>query len=867
VAFRSFQTRIVVSFLILITLVQVGTVIAVYSAIQRSARTHVKGELVTAAKVVTRLFDARNQRLVEAARILLSADFAFKQVVALGDRNTLLSAMDNHRTRMGADLMMVVSLDGSRVIDTLHRDGAAGGGRLVGVTRLVDAARQAGETADFMIVDDHPYQVVIVPLLAPVPIAWIGMGFQIDGALAQELAKTTSAQVSFVRAQDDRRWAGIASTLSPAAQQSLLDTLSRDAAGGRPRVAFELSDSDVETLVVPLPSSIGAGIHVALQRSLADAMAPYQRLRTILLGLFVVTACVSIVGGAWIARGVSRPVRQLADAARQIEAGAYQGVALNQQDELGALAATFNRMTSAVAEREERLRESEERFRAMTESAVDAVVTAGSNGTIVSWNRGAQTIFGYGPHEVLGTTLDRLIPERYRQAPPGGLVAMASTDAGNVTPAPIEFHGVRKDGREFPIELSLATWKTRHGTFLTAIIRDVTERTQLEAQFRQAQKMESIGRLAGGVAHDFNNLLTVIGGQTELVRMRLPADDPLRERVGVVQDAAARAADLTKQLLAFSRKQVLEPKILDLNTVVEGVAPMLRRLIGEDIELLTRLGPGLGHVEADPGQITQIIVNLAVNARDAMPGGGRLTIETDNVDLDETYADRRAPDVRPGPFIMLAVGDTGIGMDEEIQSHVFEPFFTTKESGKGTGLGLATVYGIVKQSNGHVGVYSEPGKGTTFKIYLPRVAQPADALAPDAGVMPGGGSETILLVEDDDRVRALACEVLGEHGYTVLEARHGSDALDISQRYHGAIQLLLTDVVMPGMGGRELAGRLRRDRPQMKILYMSGYTADTIAHHGVLDEGEAFLSKPVLPRMLASKVRETIDGPRGGTPS
>src|SRR6266581_1565362 len=343
----------------------------------------------------------------------------------------------------------------------------------------------------FMIVDDHPYQVVIVPLLAPVPIAWIGMGFQIDGALAQELAKTTSARVSFVRAQDDRRWAGIASTLSPTAQQSLLDTLSRDAAGGRPRVAFELSDSDVETLVVPLPSSIGAGIHVALQRSLADAMAPYQRLRTILLGLFVVTACVSIVGGAWIARGVSRPVRQLADAARQIEAGAYQGVALNQQDELGALAATFNRMTSAVAEREERLRESEERFRAMTESAVDAVVTAGSNGTIVSW-------------------------------------------------------------------------KTRHGTFLTAIIRDVTERTQLEAQFRQAQKMESIGRLAGGVAHDFNNLLTVIGGQTELVRMRLPADDPLRERVGVVQDAAARAADLTKQLLAFSRKQVLEPKILDL---------------------------------------------------------------------------------------------------------------------------------------------------------------------------------------------------------------------------------------------------------------------------------------------------------------
>jgi len=755
------------------------------------------------------------------------------------------------------------------VIDTLHRDGAAGAGKpLTGISKLIDAARQSGETADFMVVDDHPYQVVIVPLLAPVPIAWIGMGFQIDGTLAQELAKTTSAQVSFVRADGDHRWASVASTLGPAAQQSLLDALSHGVAAGRPRGSFELSGTDFETLVMPLPSSIGTGINVTLQRSLADAMEPYRRLRAILVGLFVMAACVSIVGGAWIARGVSRPVRQLAEAARRIEAGAYDGsVAMTQHDELGALAATFNRMTSAVAEREERLRENEERFRAMTESAVDAVVTADSTGTIVSWNRGAQAIFGYPPNEVLGTALDRLIPERYRQGTDGGLAGLPSTDAASAAPSSIELHGLGKDGREFPIELSLATWKTRQGAFLTAIIRDVTERTQLEAQFRQAQKMESVGRLAGGVAHDFNNLLTVIGGQAELVRMRLPLDNPLRERIGMVQDAAARAADLTKQLLAFSRKQVLEPKILDLNTVVEGVAPMLRRLIGEDVELLTRLAPDLGHVEADPGQLTQIIVNLAVNARDAMPGGGRLTIETDNVELDETFADRRADEIRPGPYVMLAVSDTGVGMNEETRSHIFEPFFTTKEAGKGTGLGLATVYGIVKQSNGHVGVYSEPGQGTTFKIYLRRVAQPADVLSQEAATIEGGGSETVLLVEDDERVRALACEVLGEHGYTVLEARHGTDALDITQRYHGAIHLLLTDVVMPGMGGRELATRLRRDRPQMKILYTSGYTADAIAHHGVLDDGEAFLSKPILPRVLASKVRETLDGQHGGTPS
>jgi CheY-like chemotaxis protein len=365
------------------------------------------------------------------------------------------------------------------------------------------------------------------------------------------------------------------------------------------------------------------------------------------------------------------------------------------------------------------------------------------------------------------------------------------------------------------------------------------------------------------VAHDFNNLLAVIAGHAELVDEALGPEHPLHRRIDLIQKAAAHAADLTKQLLAFSRKQVLAPRVLDLNAVVAGVEPMLQRLIGEDIGLVVAPAPDLGRVKADPTQVTAIIFNLAVNARDAMPDGGRLTIETDNVDLDEAHAHRYA-ETRPGPYVMLAVSDTGIGMDEETRSRIFEPFFTTKGPGKGTGLGLATVYGIVKQSNGSIGVYSEPARGTTFKIYLPRVEASPEVVAADAPPIEQGGSETILLVEDNEMVRTLTCEVLKARGYTVLEARHGADALDITQRYHGPIDLLVTDVVMPEMGGRELARRLGAERSRLKVLYMSGYAADAIVHQGVLDERVAFLPKPVMADTLGRKVREVLDAPPDG---
>jgi signal transduction histidine kinase/ActR/RegA family two-component response regulator len=380
-----------------------------------------------------------------------------------------------------------------------------------------------------------------------------------------------------------------------------------------------------------------------------------------------------------------------------------------------------------------------------------------------------------------------------------------------------------------------------------------------DEQLLQNQKMQAIGRLAGGVAHDFNNLLTVINGYSDLALMRLPAGEPMRHNFEEIRKAGERASGLTRQLLAFSRKQVLQPVVLNLNTVVAEMEEMLQRLIGEDVGLLAVLDPELGQIKADPGQIEQVLLNLAVNARDAMPGGGRLTIQTARVYLDEEYA-RRHVQVRTGHYAMLAVSDTGSGIDAETRARIFEPFFTTKEKGKGTGLGLATVYGVVKQSGGSIWVYSEIGRGTTFKIYLPLVEQPAETMPKQRGAreLPRG-TETILLTEDEDLVRRMTREMLEEIGYDVLEAGNGVEALEVAARYEGRIQLLLTDVVMPHMSGRELAEKLAAIRPDAAVLYMSGYTDDAIVHHGVLDLGVAFLEKPYTPETLAHKVRAVID--------
>jgi PAS domain S-box-containing protein len=636
--------------------------------------------------------------------------------------------------------------------------------------------------------------------------------------------------------------------------------------------------------------------------------------------------------------------------------------------------------------------EIERRFQAIADTASDAIISMDSSGRVVFANRSAEKMFGYAIDELSGGSLTRLIPARYRGAHEEGLARFLKTGEGRVLGKTVELHGLKKDGAEFPIELSLATWEIEDGVFFTGIVRDITARKlaaeefratheklqslleaspipimalskdgivtswnpsaesvfgwsrdevigrfnpmvskekvdefrqlrerairengfsgvevrrkkkdgsdidirlatgsikdpdgtvvgivaimediterlrmekalrESEEQLRQSQKIEAVGQLAGGVAHDFNNLLTAIRGYSELLLHRLDASSPLRREVEEIQKAGDRAASLTRQLLAFSRKQILQPKVLDLNSVVANMEGMLRRLIGEDIDLVAVLRPDIWNVTVDPGQIEQVIMNIVVNARDAMPKGGKVVIETSNVMVDDAYALRRAV-VKPGEYVLLAISDTGEGMSESTKMHLFEPFFTTKEKGKGTGLGLSTVYGIVKQSGGYIWVYSEPGKGSAFKVYLPRAAGISETkIEPGRRPLPRG-KEIVLVVEDDEAVRNLIGDILRGGGYKVIAAADGGEAVKIGNEHEGPIHLVLTDVVMPKMGGREAAECLTQSLPDVKVLYMSGYTDDAIVRHGVLDPGIPFIQKPFTPEAILRKVRELLDGP------
>ncbi len=522
------------------------------------------------------------------------------------------------------------------------------------------------------------------------------------------------------------------------------------------------------------------------------------------------------------------------------------------------------RLPSAVRGVLERKREreakaqAERKYHEIFESAPVGILQSGADGTILTANPVLARMLGYATaEELVGLSLPHHVywdaGERDR------LVAIYGPAGGYVD---VEVRWKKRDGT--PIWVQLTGHVVRDETGRTvryeSFVRDVTERKDLEAQLFQAQKMEAIGRLAGGVAHDFNNILTAIIGYADLLEADLGGDHPSSGDVKEIRASGQRAATLTRQLLAFSRKQVLEPRVVNLNTLVADIEKMLRRLIGEDVELRTALAADLGSVYADPGQLEQVIVNLVVNARDAMPQGGKLTLETANVELDAEYASRHMA-VTPGRYVMLAVSDTGTGMDEPTKARIFEPFFTTKEPGKGTGLGLSTVYGIVKQSGGNVWVYSELGQGTTFKIYLPRVgATGAPEVRHAAPARDVRGKETILLVEDAAPVRNLAQRVLEGYGYTVLEAGTLAEAEAISRDRAAPIALLLTDVVLPGGTGRDLADQVCKARPGVRVLYMSGYTDDTIVNHGVLEEGVAYLQKPFTPEALARKVRDVLDG-------
>ncbi len=523
---------------------------------------------------------------------------------------------------------------------------------------------------------------------------------------------------------------------------------------------------------------------------------------------------------------------------------------------------------------EQALRRSTELVQTLIESSPLAIVIEDERGHVRLWNTAAERMFGWTADQVLGRanpTIPGDAVEEHRNLRIRVLAGHAFTG--------LESKRAQKDGTTLDVSITTAPLKRSDGgsADIMDVIADITDRKELEAQLRQAQKMEGIGRLAGGIAHDFNNLLTAINGHAELL-LQSPAlanptgadanrqnDSTIRREIEQILRAGERAAALTQQLLAFSRSQVLQPTILNLSAAVTDMEQMLRRLIGEDIDLAFIPGANLESIKADPTQIAQVIMNLALNARDAMPTGGKLTIETTNVELDELYTRKHVP-VVPGPYVMLAVSDTGLGMDKETQARVFEPFFTTKEKGKGTGLGLATVYGIVRQSGGYIWVYSEPGHGTSFKVYLPSAERRSgiEEVVNRPSRPPADGSETVLLVEDEEMVRTLVRQVLTWYGYNVIDAHNGEEALKVASGYAGTIDLMLTDIVMPGMSALDLVERLSSLRPTTKVLYMSGYTDHAVVRNNLLSANRAFLQKPFAPDRLAHKIREVLSQNDGG---
>ncbi len=533
-------------------------------------------------------------------------------------------------------------------------------------------------------------------------------------------------------------------------------------------------------------------------------------------------------------------------------------------DQQGHLAAYDGLVSDITARKqaEEELQGSEARFRTLTEDAPIAI-SMSRLGRVVYANPTYLRMFGFERAEELN---DRPTIELFAPQCRDEVMERANRRAQGL-PVPREYEAIgrRADGSEFPMLVAVVTMQFSEGSALVAFITDLTgpkrveeERRRLEEQLRQAQKLESIGRLAGGVAHDFNNLLTVINGYSQLLLRDLKAGDPLRDGIEEIHSAGERAAGLTRQLLAFSRKQVMSPRVLDLNRVVSEMQPMLARLLGEDVELCVELHAGAATICADRHQLEQVVMNLTVNARDSMPDGGELLIETAVVESGEGQA-RSHPDARVGRYVMLAVSDTGVGMDEETKNRIFEPFFTTKGIGKGTGLGLSMVQGIVAQSGGYIEVHSEEGKGTTFKIYLPALAEVAADAEVREVVPAAGGKETVLVVEDQAEVRKYAVAVLKEYGYRVIPVENAGEALLRCEQE--GIDLVLTDVVMPHISGRELADRLKTLQPGIKVLFMSGYTDNIIGHHGVLEEGAEFIEKPFSPEELARKVRTALGAP------
>ncbi|HEV8631196.1 MAG TPA: ATP-binding protein, partial [Thermoanaerobaculia bacterium] len=631
------------------------------------------------------------------------------------------------------------------------------------------------------------------------------------------------------------------------AAQSAFDGLAARDLGATDR-RVEAMGRQVAALQAALDRFVGMRVEARAALGHRQA-AVFNRLYGAVAPVAVAFAALLLILARFVHRRLLEPLDRISDAALRLSRGELQTrVSLAHRDELSRVAESFNEMAASLATTQADLRASETRFRGIFDGVPVGLYRVLPNGTLLDVNPALVATLGFPEAAAL-----RAVPAGDLYADAGDRAhRQALLDTGD-TVSGLEVRLRRHDGTLIWVRETVHAVRDEAGRLLCyqGAVEEVTRQRHLEEQLRQAQKMEAIGQLAGGVAHDFNNLLTAIGGYAELLLQDLDAADTRRADVQEIAKAAERATSLTRQLLAFSRKQVLKPRVLDLNAIIGETEKMLRRLIGEDIQLVTHLDDSLAKVKADPGQVQQILVNLVVNARDAMPEGGVIEIATRNLELASGSPRQASEPVQPGHYVMLAVSDSGEGMDQETLARVFEPFFTTKEQGRGTGLGLATVYGIVRQSDGYVWVYSEPGQGTTFKVYLPRAAgQESGEVEVTAGRQSIAATETVLLVEDEPMVRDLARRVLADRGYAILEAGDGEEALRVAAQHDGPIHIMLSDMVMPGMGGAELRERVLAVRPDLKVLFMSGYTADDFVRRGVMEEGFAYLDKPFTGEVL-----------------
>ena len=848
----------------------VAVLIATSEAVSSNSLARSSKDLLAARAAFDRLVDVRAESAAKATRLVVELPTlrdALIDVHASTDRATMTGIVDHYRLKLGAAFGVVTNRDGQWT-------GSAG---LSGdseppaaLASAIASARLGTSTSEIVTVGDKLFLVVSEPArFGEEILGTLTTGFGLDDAMARELAIVTHGEVSFICGA---RLCG--SSLAPPARESVTGILEGQAGNlgqaNDPPALRQIGGTRYVSARYPLRAGAPSGSELLLLQDWTPTAETLQRIQRVLAAVGGTAFGIAFVGAVIFSRRMTRPLRDLASAANQIASGRWsERVPVDGPAEARTMAEAFNHMTATLShwheqaeQRARQLWESYERFRSVTDSTSDAIVSITTQGRIVFWNLQAEVVFGYSKNEMIGQSLDRILPDPVY----ANLADALAAGDGRWLGHSVELHALRRDGTEVPVELSMSMWKTASEVFYTGVIRDITERREAadalklrEDQLRQAQKMEAVGRLAGGVAHDFNNLLTAILGYADLLADQLTDDALARTQLVEIQKAGRSAASLTRDLLAFSRKQVRQPVALDLNHVVSRAENLLRRLIGEDIELVIALEPCLQPVQADPTQIEQVLVNLAVNARDAMPDGGRLTITTAN--LDGADPAQRGLLSQTGPHAALVVSDTGVGMTDDVRAHIFEPFFTTKDAGHGTGLGLSTVYGIVQQSDGTVLVDSAPGRGSTFTICLPATAAPIERPAPvsDTSDARHRGTETVLLVEDNEAVRTMAREALIRFGYTVIVAPNGRDALKVASESLDRISIVLTDMVMPLMGGRELAARLREIRPDLKFVFTSGYASDPVIDGRPHESGAIFLQKPFSPALLGRTIREALD--------